>query len=429
MIDVIESLAEILNSKNVEWEIYWESGRSGSFRIEREALERSQRKFYSGISLRVGLNGKLGFSYITGIHHSLSELEKFVERTMKLAKVSEVPFRGFPVPSKVPGVKGIYDRRIEEIPFEDAHALALQYAEKMRELKGKETLSGSISLAFERYGVVNSNGVELEASSTYMGVSTYAVREDRPGNGSFYQSYRSLQGVEALEEAILKAKEDAELSARARKVEPYDGELVLEPEAVMSVVEVLLENFYGDEVYYGRSRFFTLGEPVASDAFTLVDDSTLEGLPGSYPFDGEGTPGQRSYLIENGILKGFLLDHTYAALLGLKSTGNAVRSFRTTPSIGASNLVVEPGEESLEDFEGVIIKSVFGEHTANPVSGDFSLPVGLGYVVKNGEVIPFKDNMLVGNVFDLLKTAEPGRVVKRISSFMAPRVKVHAKIV
>ncbi|WP_367884645.1 hypothetical protein [Thermococcus sp. JCM 11816] len=112
----------------------------------------------------------------------------------------------------------IYDRKIEEIPFEDAHALALQYAEKMRELKEKETLSGSISLAFERYGVVNSNGVELEASSTYMGgVSAYAVREDTPGNGSFYQDYRSLQGIEALEEAIMKAKEDAELSAGGAK--------------------------------------------------------------------------------------------------------------------------------------------------------------------------------------------------------------------
>ncbi|WP_367884646.1 PmbA/TldA family metallopeptidase [Thermococcus sp. JCM 11816] len=113
MIDVIESLAGILNSKDVEWEIYWESGRSGSFRIERETLDRSQRKFYSGIGLRVGLNGKLGFSYITGIHHSRSELEKFVERTIKLAKVSEVPFRGFPVPSKVPKVKNIRqkDRR------------------------------------------------------------------------------------------------------------------------------------------------------------------------------------------------------------------------------------------------------------------------------------------------------------------------------
>ncbi|MBP1911255.1 TldD/PmbA family protein [Thermococcus stetteri] len=426
---MIEELVRILEREDVEWEIYWESGRSGSFKIEREALERSQRKFYSGIGLRVGLKGKLGFSYVTGLNHSTSELEKFVERTIKLARVSEVPFRGFPVPSKVPKVKGIYDRRIEEIPFEDAHALALQYTEKMKELKEKETLSGSISLAFERYGVVNSNGVELEASSTYMGVSAYAVIEEGPGNGSFYQGYRSLQGIEALEKAIMKAKKDAELSARAKKFEPYNGELVLEPEAVMSIVEILLENFYGDEVYYGRSRFSSLGDRVASEGFTLLDDSTLEGLPGSYPFDGEGTPGQRTPLVENGTLKGFLLDHTYASLLGLKSTGNAVRSFRTTPSIGPSNLVVEPGDESLGDFEGIVVKEVFGEHTANPVSGDFSLPVGLGYVVKNGEVTPFKDNMLVGNIFDLLKTVEPGKDLRRISSFIAPRVKVHAKIV
>ncbi|MDI3475817.1 MAG: hypothetical protein PWQ79_1199 [Thermococcaceae archaeon] len=429
MIDVIESLAEILNSKDVEWEIYWESGRRGSFKIERETLERSQRKFYSGIGLRVGIDGKMGFSYITGLHHPTSELERFVERTIKLAKVSRVQFKGFPAPSSVPEVRGIYDRKIEEIPFEEAHALALQYAERMRELREKETISGALALEFERYGVVNSNGIEFDGASTYMAVSAYAVRKDRPGNGSFYQSYRSLQGVEVLEEAIRKAKKDAELSAMADKLDPYSGELVLEPEAVSSIVGILVENLYGDEVYYGRSRFSRFGEFVASGSFTLVDDSTLEGLPGSYPFDGEGTPGQRTTLIEKGVLKGFLLDHTYAALLELESTGNAVRSFRTIPSIGPSNLIVEPGEESLEDFEGVVIKNVFGEHTANPVSGDFSLPVALGYVVKNGELHPFKDNMLVGNIFDLLKTAEPGKETRRISSFMSPRVRVDAKIV
>ena len=66
---MIDELIGILERENVEWEIYWEKGRGGSFRIERERLERSQRKFHSGIGLRVGYRGKLGFSYITGLNH------------------------------------------------------------------------------------------------------------------------------------------------------------------------------------------------------------------------------------------------------------------------------------------------------------------------------------------------------------------------
>ena len=115
---------------------------------------------------------------------------------------------------------------------------------------------------------------------------------------------------------------------------------------------------------------------------------------------------------------------------GMESTGNAVRDFRTKPQIGTSNLVVEPGDESLEDFEGVIIKEVFGEHTANPVSGDFSLAVGLGYVVENGEIRPFRDNMLSGNIFELLKSITTvGRKPVRLGGFVSPRVLAAARVV
>ncbi|WP_297468329.1 TldD/PmbA family protein [Thermococcus sp.] len=427
MIEAVERLVRLLEGENVEWEVFYQFGRSGSFAIERETLERSQRKFYSGIGLRIGLKGRLGFSYITGLHPSGDELENLVKRTMKLARISEVPFRGFPEKEKTPPVKGLYDRRIDEIPFEEAHSMALEYAELMSEKKKNETISGSFSLAVGTSGIVNSNGIELEERSTYMGVSAYAVISDPPGTGSYRQSFTSLQNFGELERAVESAIGDARLSAGAKKLEPFTGELVLEPEAVSSLLDVFLGNLYGDEVYHGRSRFSRPGEEIGS--FTLVDDSTLEGFPGSYSFDGEGTPGQRTVLVEEGVIKSFLLDYTYASFLEMKSTGNALRSFRSVPYIGTSNVILESGEESLEDYEGIVVKRVFGEHTANPVSGDFSLTVELGYVVRNGELRPFKDNMLVGNVFELLKTLKPGRKARRISSFLSPRVLVEGRLV
>lgn len=428
---MIEKLIGILERENVEWEIYWEKGRGGSFRIERERLERSQRKFHSGIGLRVGYKGKLGFSYITGLNHGRETLEEFVKRTVKLAKVSEVPFRGFPTPSKLPRVDGLYDGRIEDIPFEEAHSLAGEFATKMRELKDESlTLSGSMALAVSRYGISNSNGIFFEEKGTGMSVSVYAVkRGNKTGSGSYYQSYRSLQPFGELEKAIKKAIEEAELSYRAVRLEGYSGEIVLEPEAVGALLGILLESLSGESVYHGRSRFVGLSEEVAGGDFTLVDDSTVEGGTGSYSFDGEGTPGQRTVLIEDGVLKSFLLDHTYASLLGMESTGNAVRDFRTVPHIGMSNLLLRPGGDDLEDYEGIVVKKVFGEHTANPVSGDFSLTVELGYVVRNGELKPFRDNMLVGNLFDFLKSIEGvGRKLIRKGSVYSPRILGVAKL-
>jgi len=183
---MLERLVRILKGKNVEWEFYWESGRSGSFRIERETLERSQRKFFSGVGLRVGVGGRTGFSYITGLTHPEETLRKFVERTIKLAKVGNVPFRGLPEPKGVKKVDGLYDRRIEEIPFEEAHSMVGEYARMMKELKPSDeyTLSGSVGLAYVRYGLVNSNGVSLEDEGTALSLSAYAVKKDgRSGDG------------------------------------------------------------------------------------------------------------------------------------------------------------------------------------------------------------------------------------------------------
>jgi PmbA protein len=425
---MMDELISILKGHDFEWEVYWEEGWSGSFAIERETLERSQRKFYSGIGLRIGYKGRIGFSYITGLSHNRSELEEFVKRTFKLAKISGVPFRGFPVPSRVPKVKGLYDKRIDEIPFEEAYSLASELASLMRSVKDEEEiLSGSLSLAAASEGVANSNGVELETRTTGMAVDFYAVRGT--GTGSFYQTYRSFQPLEVLEEGLSVARADAELSSKARRLNPFSGEITLEPEAFRAILDLLIENVFGDTVYHHRGRFTETGVEVGSEGLSVRDDATLDGLPGSYPFDGEGSPSQDTLVVKRGILESFLLDHTYASLLGLKSTGNALRSFRTVPRIGTSNLVVEPGELNLEDSDGVVVKEVIGEHTANPVSGDFSLTVSLGYVVRNGEVIPFRDNMLVGNAFEVLNSVTPGRKIERRGSFLSPRVLVKGKLV
>lgn len=434
---MIEKLIKMLEKKNYEWEVYWESGRSGSFRIERERLERSQRKFFSGIGLRVGLNGRSGFSYVTGINHDEKALEDLVKRAEKLARVGSVPFKGLPGDGGFPKVKGVYDRRVEEIPFEEAHEKAEEYAGMMRELKDEKgseyTFSGGLGLAFLRRGLVNSNGVEVEETKSGVSLWAYAVRKGtRTGNGYYSQSYTSLDGLGEAREILNRALDDAEASYRAEKIDGFTGEVLLEPPAVQALVFLFLDNLYGDSVYYGRSRFSAKNreEAVLSEKISITDDPTLEASPGSYSFDGEGAPGRRKPLVREGVLENFLLDYTYGSFLRLGSTGNAVRDFRTAPHIGTSNIIVEPGDEKLGDWEGVVVSKVFGEHTANPVSGDFSLTVELGYVIKNGEVRPFKGNMITGNVFEALrKVSRVGKDVERRGAFHSPGVVVELNVV
>ncbi|WP_456320705.1 TldD/PmbA family protein [Palaeococcus sp. (in: euryarchaeotes)] len=434
---MIDDLVRILEQRDVEWEVYWETGRGSSFKIERGNLERAQRKYHSGIGLRIGYKNRQGFSYITGLNHSRRTLEEFVDRTIKLAKISEVPFLGFANGGRIKRVKGIYDKRIEEMEFEDALECAKLFLEKEVELKEKigneYTLSGALAFGHSVDGITNSNDIRMEEASTGGSLNIYIIKRKgiKNGSGSYCKSFRMLPELyEVFDEGLKRALKDAELSFRAKKMNTFEGELILDPRVVSSLIRILMGNMYADNVYHKHSRFTSPGEKIASDSFTLIDDATIEKGIRSYSFDGEGNPSRRTPLIERGILKNFLFDEYYARLMGMESTGNAVRDFRTTPHIGSSNLIVEGKRENLEELDGIIVKKVFGEHTANPVSGDFSLSVELGYAMEKGEIKPFKDNMLVGNIFELIKSINAlGKESEDIGGFISPEVLTFGKII
>ncbi|RLF92028.1 TldD/PmbA family protein, partial [Thermococci archaeon] len=194
-----------------------------------------------------------------------------------------------------------------------------------------------------------------------------------------------------------------------------------------SIFSIFLPNVLAKNVYLGKSRFSKVGEVVSSENFTLIDDPTLEGGTNSYPFDGEGNPGRRKLIVKNGILTSFLADEKYGRLLHIEG-GNASRSYNSTPEISTSNIIILPGDSALE--EGVFIRAVYGEHTANSITGEFSLNIELGYKVQRGEAIPFKGNMIVGNVFEMLRNiTEIGKDVERIGAFIAPKVVTYSKII
>jgi len=435
--EAIEKLTRILNRKNVEWEVYWEAGRGTSFRAERERLERAQEKFFSGIGLRIGLNGRVGFSYTTGFPKDEKSLTELIKRAEKLARIGSKPFKGFPEPSgKFPEIKGLYDRAIDELDFDEARYLAEKFVDEMKGMKGgrrEYTLSGAMSFGTVNTGIANSNGIEEEEPRTGMSMWVYAVKKgQRSGSGYASQTYTTLQGVHEGEEIIRRAMEEADLSQKAEKIEGFSGEVLMEPQAVEALVYLFLENLYGEGVYYSRSRFSVddLGREVLSEKISIIDDATVECSPGSYSFDGEGVPGRKKALVSKGELRSFLLDHTYAKLLQLESTGNAVRDFRSVPGVGTSNVIVQRGKEKLGDWEGIIVSKVFGEHTANPVTGEFSFTVELGYVVRNGKAKPFSGNMVSGNVFDVLrKVSRVGKEVERRGSFYSPRIATEVRLV
>ena len=176
-----------------------------------------------------------------------------------------------------------------------------------------------------------------------------------------------------------------------------------------------------------------MGKDVFSKAIHLEDNGLLEDGVASCPFDAEGTPTQINTLIDNGKLQSYLYDNYYALKSGAgkKSTGSARRgSIKTLPSIGNTNLILKAGKNSKNDLirtvkKGMYITNVMGLHTANPITGDFSLGAS-GIWIENGELTkPMKGFAIAGNILTLMQNViEVGSNTRWFSSIRTPSLLV-----
>ena len=162
-------------------------------------------------------------------------------------------------------------------------------------------------------------------------------------------------------------------------------------------------------VAYGRSQFAgKLGEKIAHEKVTAIDDGTIPGAWGSINIDDEGHPAQRNVLIENGILKSYMIDKFNGRRMGLESTGNSRRqSYSYTPTSRMTNTYIAPGTDKNEDIiasmeYGLYAKDM-GGGSVNPVTGEFNFTVSEGYIVRNGVICePVRGASLVGKGSEIL---------------------------
>jgi TldD protein len=155
-----------------------------------------------------------------------------------------------------------------------------------------------------------------------------------------------------------------------------------------------------------------LGQKVASDKFTMVDDGTLPGFRGTINFDDEGTQAKRNVLIEKGYLKGFLTDILSAKQLGMERTGNGRReSFRNIPIPRMTNTFIENGTDNPDDIltstkKGIYVQSLSGG-SVNSVTGVFNFTCREAYLIENGKKTkPIKGATLIGSCMDVISNID-----------------------
>ncbi len=187
---------------------------------------------------------------------------------------------------------------------------------------------------------------------------------------------------------------------------------------------VVIENGFGGVLFHeacghaleasfvskGTSAFGgKIGQEVASSFVTAIDDGTIANGWGTTSIDDEGTPTRKNVLIQNGILKSYLIDKLNGRRMGLESTGSARRqSYRYPPTSRMNNTYIAPGHMTLNDMIGPIEFGLYakklGGGSVNPATGDFNFSVMEGYLIKNGEIAdPVRGATLVGNGIEVLR--------------------------
>ena len=166
-------------------------------------------------------------------------------------------------------------------------------------------------------------------------------------------------------------------------------------------------------VAYGQSQFAgKLGQKIAHEKVTAIDDGTIPGSWGSIDFDDEGTPSQRNVLIENGVLKSYMIDKFNGRRMGMASTGSSRRqSYDYAPTSRMTNTFIAPGEDKNEDIIGSIEYGLYaasmGGGSVNPVTGEFNFSVNEGYIIRNGEICePVRGATLVGKGSEVIQNID-----------------------
>lgn len=288
-----------------------------------------------------------------------------------------------------------------------AEAAALAYDPRITNSEG-----GSFSRTAGGFVMATSGGFRGGYLGSYASVSVSPVAADADGKNrtsGYWSARRFLAELESEEAVGREAARRTVALLGARKVPTQEAPVVFESDAARSLLGAFAGCVTGDAVYR-RSTFLLerMGEQVASELVTLVDDPTLKSGPGSRPFDGDGLPSRRNVVVERGVLKTWLLDVYAARKLGLKSTASAASG--TGTGAGTSNFFLQPGAMSRDALiasteRGLYVTGMMG-FGFNAVTGDFSRGA-VGWWIEDGRLaFPVSEVTISLNFKDLFASID-----------------------
>ena len=397
-------------------EVFCEDNRQTVLQVRAAGVESSTIGRESGVGIRVfsGLDCYYAFSNDTR-EETLLKLARDLTAVIRGGAGQRVPFSTMidrsMVQSAMPMSSVEAKRKVELV--NRAIRAGMEYHSDITQMQVKYLDHDRRILVANTEGLLATD----HQMKTRMLISAYAQRGSELRSGYFGPG--AMAGMEFYDNLDLegcgrRAAEAAVTELRAKKC----------PGGMMTVV---VDNGFGGLMFHeacghsleassvakGMSEFSgKLGQQVASSCLTLIDDGSIPGLWGSLGMDDEGNPTQKNVLIENGILKGYLVDRYESRRMGMAATGSGrLQNYRFAPEARMTNTYIAPGAHTREEIISSVEKGLFVGNinggSVNPVTGDFNFSVAQCWLIENGKLTePVYGATLIGNGGDVLKQVD-----------------------
>lgn len=388
-----------------------------SVTLRMREIEKLKEAGSRGAGVRVLLGQRPGSSYTSDL--TPEGLARMVDSAIELARLAtEDPHAGLPETAELGCLSGDLDLWSDDVAGLSTEA-RIRLAREAEEaafavdprIANSEGASFASHLGWQAFA--NSRGFSgaYRASSCSLTAIPVACEGDSMERDYWHTASRSAARLEAPAMVGRIAAERALRRLHARKVETTRVPVVFEPRTARTLIGAIFEAVSGDAIYRNASFLAgKLGQRIASERVTVIDDGTLPGLFGSSPFDDEGVPSRRTVVIDRGVLSSYLLNVYAARKLGLKTTGNASRGLTGNAGVGHGNLYLEKGGQAPEEIlrsvgRGLLVTELMGSGV-NIVTGDYSRGAAGLWIENGAPAYAVSEVTIASNLRDMLEGIE-----------------------
>jgi PmbA protein len=409
-------LTEAMDAGFTEAEVYYENSESFGVKIFKGEIDSYETSEEGGLGLRGLYNGKMGYAYTEKIEEA--SIPFLIDSAKANADVLDEDdgtdiFEGsesyaghdfysealavVPIPAKIELIKSI-ERKVLAY---DPRIVSLNYC-MLQDFSEERVMANNKGLSLNE----KKNGLVVFISAV--------VKEgEEMKTGSLVKMTRDFEALDA-DEIAKEVAEEALSNLGEQSIPAKKYPVIMRHDASASLLATFTPIFSAENTQKDQSLLKgKVGEKIAADAFTLLDDPFHPDAMAGSNFDGEGVATKKRTIIASGTLETLLHNRKTAKKEGVETTGHARKSsYKSTLTVAPMNMYIAPGEKSKEELiasveDGVLITGLSGLHSGtSTISGDFSV-AATGFHIKDGKIAsPVKQMTIAGNFFDYLKAIE-----------------------